>query len=165
MRHKQLKLILVLLFGIGLSGLRAQLSVNASGGNASGSGGNVSYSIGQVVYTTNTGTNGSVAQGVQQPFVISVVSGLEEAKGINLILTAYPNPATNFIILKLDALTTISIQSMGYQLFDINGKLLETKKLVGSETSIAISNLVHSTYFLKVTQENKEVKTFKIIKN
>ena len=83
MRHKKLKLSAVLLLGLGLTGLQAQESVNATGGNASGSGGSASYSVGQVVYTNNTGTSGSVAQGVQQPFEISVVTGIEEAKGIN----------------------------------------------------------------------------------
>jgi len=59
MRHKRLKLNTVLLLGIGLTGLQAQTSVNATGGNASGGGGSASYSVGQVVYTTNTGTSGS----------------------------------------------------------------------------------------------------------
>ncbi len=62
MKHKQLQLSAVLLLGLGLTGLHAQESVNATGGNASGSGGSASYSVGQVVYTTNTGTNGSVTQ-------------------------------------------------------------------------------------------------------
>jgi hypothetical protein len=116
------------------------------------------------VYTTNTGTNGTVAQGVQQPFEISVVTGLEEAKGINLSVSAYPNPTTDFLNLKVDASTPLSIQSMSYQLYDINGKLLENKKIEGNETSIVMSNLVPATYFVKVTEGNKEVKTFKIIK-
>ncbi len=68
MRHKKLKLSAILLLGLGLTGLQAQTSVNATGGNASGSGGSASYSAGQVVYTTHTGANGSVAEGVQQPF-------------------------------------------------------------------------------------------------
>ena len=79
MRHKRLKLSAVLLLGLVLTGLQAQTSVNATGTNASGSGGTVSYSVGQVVYTNNTGTNGSVAQGVQQAFEILVVTGLEQA--------------------------------------------------------------------------------------
>jgi hypothetical protein len=165
MRHKKLKLSAVLLLGLGLTGLQAQEAITATDGNASGSGGSVSYSVGQIVYTTNTGTNGSVAQGVQQPYEISVVTGLKEAKGINLICSAYPNPTTDFINLKVDASTTLSIQSMSYQLFDINGKLLENKKIEGNETSIVMSNLVPATYFLKVTHDNQEVKTFKIIKN
>ncbi|MGB4260925.1 MAG: T9SS type A sorting domain-containing protein, partial [Candidatus Cloacimonas acidaminovorans] len=155
----------VLLLGLGLTGLQAQTSVNATGGNASGSGGSASYSLGQVVYTTNIGANGSVAQGVQQPFEISVVTAIEEAKGINLSVTAYPNPTTDFLQLKVDASTTLSIQSMSYQLYDMNGKLLQSEKITGNQTSIVMSNLVPANYFVKVIQANKEVKTFKIIKN
>lgn len=165
MRHKRLKLSAILLLGLGLTGLQAQTAVTATGGNASGSGGSVSYSVGQVFYTTNTRINGSVAQGVQQPFEISVVTGLEEAKEINLMVSAYPNPTTDFLNLKVDASTTLSIQSLSYQLYDMNCRLLETKKLEGNQTSIVMSNLVTATYFLKVIEGNKEVKTFKIIKN
>ncbi len=165
MKYKKLKLSAVLLLGLGLTGLQAQTSINATGGNASGSGGSASYSVGQVVYTTHTGTNGSVAEGVQQPFEISVVTGLEEAKGISLSVTAYPNPTTDFLQLKVDASTKLSIQSMSYQLYDMNGKLLQNEKITGNQTSIVMSNLVPANYFVKVIQGNKEVKTFKIIKN
>lgn len=165
MRQKRLKLSAVLLLGLGLTGLQAQESVPATGGNASGSGGSASYSIGQMVYTTNTGTNGSVAQGVQQPYEISVITGIEEAKGISLNCSAYPNPTIEFITLKVDASATLSIQLLSYQLYDISGKLLENKKIEGNETSIVMSNLVPASYFVKVIQGNKEVKTFKIIKN
>lgn len=162
MRHKKLKLSAVLLLGLGLTGLQAQEAIPATGGNASGSGGSVSYSIGQVVYTTNTGTNGSAAQGVQQPFEISVITGLEEAKEINLSCSAYPNPTTDFLNLKVE---NYDNTNLSYQLFDMNGKLLETKKLEGNQTSIVMNDLVPATYFLKVIDNNKEVKIFKIIKN
>jgi len=162
MRHKKLKLSAVLLLGLGLTGLQAQTSVNATGGDASGSGGSVSYSVGQVVYTTNTGTNGSVAQGVQQPYEISVVTGLEEAKGITLSVTAYPNPTTDYLTLRIDE---FEISNLSFQLYDMSGKLLQSEKITGNQTSIVMSNLVPANYFVKVTQGNKEVKTFKIIKN
>jgi len=165
MRHKRLKLSALLLLGLVLTGLQAQEAIPASGGNDSGSGGSVSYSVGQVVYNTNTGTNGSVAQGVQQPFEISDVTGLEEVKGITLECSAYPNPSSDFLILKVDASTALSIQSLGYQLFDISGILIETKKVEGNQTNIIMSNFLPATYFLKVVQGNKEIKTFKIIKN
>ena len=44
----------------------AQDAIPATGGDATGSGGSASYTVGQIGYTTNTGTNGSVAEGVQQ---------------------------------------------------------------------------------------------------
>jgi hypothetical protein len=162
MRHKRLKLSAVLLLGLGLTGLQAQESVNATGGDASGIGGSASYSVGQVVYTNNTGTNGSVEQGVQKAFEISVVTGLEEAKGINLSVSAYPNPTTDYLTLSIGE---FDISNLSYQLYDMNGKLLQNKKITGNQTSIIMSNLVPANYFVKVIQGNKEVKTFKIIKN
>jgi hypothetical protein len=162
MQHKKVKLIGVLLLAAVITGLQAQEAIPTSGGNASGSGGSISYTVGQVFSTTNTGTAGSVAQGVQQPFEISVVTGIEEAKGISLNCSAYPNPAIDFLILKIEG--NMRMQYIA-SIYDLNSKLLESQKIESSETSIDMSNLVPATYFLKVTESNKEVKTFKIIKN
>ena len=165
MSQKRLKLSAVLLLSLELTGLQAQTHVNTTGGYASGSGGSVSYSIGQVVYTTCTGSNGSVSQGVQQPYEISVVTGHEEAKGISLTLTVYPNPTTDYLTLEIDASASLSIQSMSYQLFDMQGKVLQNQKITNNRTSIDMNNFVPATCFVTVIQENKAVKTFKIIKN
>ena len=162
MQNKRLKLGAVLLLGLGLTGLQAQTSVNAAGGKATGGGGTVAYSVGQVVYTSNTGTNGSVAQGVQQAFEISVVTGIEEAKGINLSVSAYPNPTTDYLTLEVK---DVELLNLHFQMYDMNGKLLQIEKITGNQTSIVMSNLVPANYFVKVIQGNKEVKTFKIIKN
>jgi hypothetical protein len=160
MKRKKVKLCVCLLV-FGLTGLQAQESVNATGGNASGSGGSASYSVGQVTYQTHSGANGSVAEGVQQPFEISVVTGLEEVDGINLELSAYPNPVNDNLTLEV---VNFHLTSFTFQLFDMNGKLLQSEIIAGNQTSITMSNLAPATYFLKVTEGNKEVKTFKIVK-
>jgi hypothetical protein len=139
----------------------AQETIPAGGGNASGSGGSVSYTIGQVVYTKNTGTTGSVTQGIQQPFEISVVTGIEDIAGTSMSLSVYPNPAYNFLILKIEG---YEITKLTWQLFDLDGKLLEFKNVVNSETSIDMSNHIPACYFLKVIKDNEELRTFKIIK-
>jgi opacity protein-like surface antigen len=162
MKHQKVKLIAALLLCLSLTGLKAQVAVPAAGGNASGAGGTASYSIGQVAYSTYTGATGSVAQGVQQPFEISVVTGIEPAKGITLECTAYPNPATDYLTLQVGS---FDLAGLAYQLFDMNGKLITNKKLEGTETRISMGSLVPATYILKVVQNNQEVKTFKIIKN
>jgi hypothetical protein len=144
--------------------LYAQQVIPSTGGNASGSGGSANYSVGQVVYTTNVGTNGSVVQGVQQPYEISIVSGLDETFGIKLKCLVYPNPTTDFLILKVDAWTSLNALNMSYEFYNIGGKLLENSKIEGSESFIITRNLVPSTYILKVLIGNKEVKIFKIIK-
>ena len=177
MRRKKLHLCAILFLGLGITALQAQKAIPTSGGEASGSGGSASFTIGQVFYTTNSGTNGSVSQGVQQPYEISVVSGIEEINGFTMKCTIYPNPTTDLLILKVDVSTPfsssngelISLQSLSYQLYDFSGKLIEHKKLSSNETTIKMKKLEQAIYFLKVTQTKRsisqEVKTFKIIKN
>lgn len=161
MRCKRLKLSAVLLLGLGLTGLQAQTAVPASGGKAEGAGGSMSYSVGQVVYTTNSSvSNGSVAQGVHQPFEISVVETIVEAKGVNLSVS--PNPTTDYLLLSF---TDFDASKLSFQLFDMSGKLLQSEKITSNQTSISMQNLVPATYFVKVTENNKQIKTFKIIKN
>ncbi len=162
MRHKRLKLSAILLLGITLTSLQAQESVNATGSSASGSGGSVSYSVGQVIYTTNTGTNGSVAQGVQQPCEIFTVTGIENT-AISLVqIAAYPNPVTNYLELSVEMENT---KDLSFQLFDIHGRLLQTQKLTSSNTQIDMTDYIPSTYFIKVISGNQSLKEFKIIKN
>ena len=168
MNHKGFKLG-VLLLSLGLTA-QAQQATIAAGGSASGNGGTVSYSIGQVVYTTATGTNGSVAQGVQQAYEITAVTGIEEAKGISLEVSAYPNPTTDYLTLTIGASISFNDQPMSYKLYDMNGKIIETQKIVDENTTIVMSNLLPANYFLTVikTMDGKspqEVKTFKITKN
>jgi hypothetical protein len=162
MGYKKVKLCALLLLSLSLTGLRAQEAIPAVGGNAAGGGGSVSYSVGQVVYTTVSGTNGAVEQGVQQPYYITVVTGLARANGITLQCSAYPNPATDYVKLKIENFDT---ENLSYHLYDMGGKLLVNKPVEGSETSIDMRSLVIATYFLKIFQSHQEVKTFKIIKN
>ena len=159
MKHKKVKLSFLLL-GLGLAA-QAQQATTATGGDASGSGGTVAYSVGQIVYTTVTGANGSIAQGVQQPYEISIVQGIEE-NSIQLELTAYPNPTTNYLTLHVGK---AELSTLNFQLYDISGKLIESRKIISRTETIAMANLASATYFLKVTNNNNEVKTFKIIKN
>ncbi|MFI3216924.1 MAG: T9SS type A sorting domain-containing protein [Methylococcales bacterium] len=159
MKHKKVKLSFLLL-GLGLAA-QAQQATTATGGDASGSGGTVAYSVGQIVYTTNTGTTGSVAQGVQQPYEISIVTGLEDTQ-ISLNMQAYPNPTTDYLTLNVG---NFELSTLNFQLFDISGKLVESRKIISSSETIAMENLPTATYFLKVSNNNKEVKTFKIVKN
>jgi len=161
MKQTVKKLITVIILIFGLYSLQAQEAILATGGEASG-GGSASYTLGQVVYTMQTGTNGnSVAQGVQQPYEISVVSGIKETEGINLEYSVYPNPTTNYLILEIeDDVQTQYIAS----LYDMNGKLLKSKNITADKTKITTNDLAPATYFLKITDNEKIIKSFKIIK-
>ena len=145
-------------------GLQAQHTITTSGGEASGEGGTVSYTIGQVSYGTHTGTAGSVAEGIQQPYEISVVIGIEES-GINLNMAAYPNPVTDHLILKISDDTSYE-RRLTATLYDMKGSLIKQQIVVNNETTIDMADQKAGIYFLKISGENqKEIKTFKIIKN
>ena len=157
---KQKKTIVSVAFLLlGLGGLHAQESPAATGGDATGTGGTASYSVGQVVYTTNTGSNGSVAQGVQQPYKISTTVGINET-AINLEMNVYPNPTTNYLTLKVE-----KTEGLTFQFYDLQGKVITNKKVNSATTTVAMENLPTATYFLNVVKNNQVVKTFKIIKN
>lgn len=153
------KIIAITLFIF--TNIQAQQSIVSSGGDVMGSGGAVSYSVGQIVYTKNTGSTGSGAQGVQQPYEISVVLGIDEANGIRL-MTVFPNPTTNFVVVIVE---NFEVTNLTYQLFDTNGRLIENKKIVVEDTTIDLNGYPATIYFLQVLDKNKVIKTFKIIKN
>lgn len=159
------KLILLTLFGFGLLSVRAQSTISTAGGNATSSGGTVSYTVGQVAYSTQTTTSGTITQGVQQPFEIFVATALEQAKDISLQLQVFPNPVNDYLKLSVVPSATISIQSLSFQLYDVNGKLVQNNNVESNETNIMMSGFTSGTYLLKVNQGNTSFKTFKIIKN
>lgn len=160
MRPRSIGLVLLAALW-GMPPLLAQESANTAGGDATGSGGSVAYSIGQVVYTTETGSGGSLAQGVQQPYEVITVGVAQP--GATVALTAFPNPATDQITLSM---VNGSADGLSYQLFDLNGKLLQQAPIAASQIQLDMRHLAMATYFLKVTNEdNQPIQSFKIIKN
>ncbi len=161
MRHRVFKISAVIIVAIASNCLFGQEVTITSGGNASNEDGSVSYSVGQVICAFNVGTNGSEAQGVQQPYEISGTTGINEAESIILDLCAYPNPTNDYLILKVD---NDDYKNLSYQLFDNTLRLLENMKVRGNETNIPVSNLVPATYILEVCRNNKKIISLKFLK-
>ena len=166
-QYKKIIATVYFLLCTGLFDLHAQNAIVSSGNDATGTGGNVSLTIGQIVYSTISGTNGSIIQGVQQPFEISEVTGIEEANGISLEFTVYPNPVTTDIMLRIE---DYDVENLRYQLYDINGKALEDEKIYSNLTTIKMQEYLPGIYFLKVSETDQfgpqqTIKTFKIVKN
>jgi hypothetical protein len=168
MRPKKIKFIAILLFIIGITGLKAQTTISASGGNAVSNEGSVSYSIGQVVYSTISGANVTVSQGVQQPYEISAVTGIDPDKMFSLVCSTYPNPTSDNLTLKIEGERNVQYMA---SLYDINGKLLFNQKIEATESTIPMKMCSPATYFLRITSathnntsSSVEIKSFKIIK-
>lgn len=156
------KLLMVFCMAVAFLSAHAQNAIPATGANATGSGGSASYTIGQVAFSTLTGVSGTITEGVQQPFEISVVSAVDDTWHIQLTCVVYPNPVSDFLTLKIKER---EIKNMSYLLFGINGNLFETKEIIAPETAINMQNQVSGTYYLKIISGKRELKTFKIIKN
>jgi hypothetical protein len=93
----------------------------------------------------------------------------ELTKESNLSVSVYPNPTNDFIILNIEGLVetrhALSLNALSLQLYDVNGMLLETKKIESNQTNISMDGLAPANYFLKIKEGNIEVKTLKIIKH
>jgi hypothetical protein len=148
-------LITAILFIFDYSFLFAQQATVVSGGNASGSTGTVSYTIGQIDYTTNTGSTGSAMQGVQQPYEIIPISSTEQN------ISAFPNPTDGLITLSFENYPLINTT---YQIYDENGRLLQSNKINLEQTTIDLTEFATAIYFLKIQDGAKELKVFKIFK-
>lgn len=161
MKHLTKLLIGFYFLGYGTA-ILAQNTISATGSNASGTGGTSSYTIGQVVYITLSGTTGTITQGVQQPYEISVVTAIQNTEGIILECLVYPNPTRGQVKL---VVKTKEFKNLRFQLYDLNGILIQNKEIESEETEILMNSILSSTYFLKILNDNNEIKTFKIIKN
>jgi hypothetical protein len=137
----------------------AQQTVSATGGNGTGSGGTVTYTSGQTSYKSLVSNSGTVAEGIKQPFEIQVITKLNIPREITLECDGYPNPANDFLILKI---LRDRIENMKYQLSDLNGKVLEEAFIGDVETTISLKHYKPTNYFLKVMNNSMEVMTFKI---
>ncbi|MDA9817160.1 T9SS type A sorting domain-containing protein [bacterium] len=154
-------LVLTLFFSSAVLTLNAQEIVTTSGLNASGAGGTISYSIGQVSVAQNTGTEGSVLEGVQQPYIIDPTVGSEIAN-INLKLATYPNPTSDEIILTAEDL---DLENLSYQLLSSEGKVLISKATIESTSNINLQLYPANTYLLNIYMDLIIIKSFRIIKN
>lgn len=134
----------------------AQENVLSSGKKASSSSGTVNYSVGLVHYEVSSGSGGSSSTGVQLPIEVTTLSSIDQ----NLTtVNVYPNPTKDFISVNLNGQDHLS-----YRIVDILGKTLLSGNFIRSQNSVDIRNLKSSLYFLIISNGNKSVQTYQIIK-
>jgi len=157
MRKYAFAIVLLIMVGT----IHGQETILGSGGGASGSGGSSSYSVGQITYTVNSGSNGTLSQGVQQSFEIFTLSN-PELTAIVLNAVTYPNPTTDYIVLSIKE---ADLSELSYVLYDFNGRVIVNSKINDADTQIEMRSVSVGIYLLKVNKNNQALKTFKIIKH
>ncbi len=161
MSYQNARVFICLLLVFGMAGLKAQEAIPATGGEATGAGGTASYTVGQLFYVTMKGTDGTITQGVQQPYEIMDMPGVSTPRGISLQCILFPNPVSEYVKLRVD---NYPLSGLSYQLYNLQGELLDSRDISGNETHIRMAHLGASTYVIRILQNNQELKAFKIIK-
>ncbi|MEN9440670.1 MAG: hypothetical protein RLZ33_746 [Bacteroidota bacterium] len=152
----------LLVFTVCTSGLLfAQSNTLPTGGDASGSGGNVSFSIGQIDYTSNSGSNGNLNQGVQQPYEFYSVIGINELEGTFSLIMG-PNPTTNEVQLTV---MNYANNDLVYALSDMNGKTIISRTPFSGTALLNLENCAPGMYQLFISNNENQVKTYKILKH
>jgi hypothetical protein len=132
----------------------------STGGDCAGAGGSASYSVGQIDYIAIDVAAGSAYQGVQQPYELFSLSTVDENSDFTLVLG--PNPTASE--LTLIASSALPLNSY-YVLFDEAGKTLMTQPILTESSAIKLESFAAGNYFLHVISDEKNLNTFKIIKN
>lgn len=157
--YRMLRSLLTLLV-LSIGQAQAQQAVVPAGGEATGTGGTVSYTTGQVTSATVSSSNGSVAQGVQQPYEVIATSLVQESNG-QLLATAFPNPASSFINIHLQSM----VDQGNYRLMDALGQLVLQGRFGGTDDTLDLASLPAASYHLVLFTGAKPIGTFTVIKH
>jgi hypothetical protein len=164
MKITKLTQCLLIASGLGISGLSAQENVNSCGGTFVTETGSVSNSIGQLVIQTQVGSNGSVSEGVQQPFEISQIVGINDITAGKISVNIFPNPVTVSLSITVDASELLG-EGLSYTIHSVEGKIIEQRDIIAKLTSIDMQKLSLGVYFLTIQSTDKQTLNYKLIKN
>lgn len=150
----------MLLWGSVVLGQTIQNSVIASTG-ASASSGNVKmdYTLGEVVVETFSAGGNTLTQGFHQTNLTLVAI---ENPELFTEISIYPNPASD--VMNVDIPSGYSL--LDISLYDVTGKLILNKNQVSGKLTLDVATMASGTYYLQVINpQNKQLKTFKLVKN
>jgi hypothetical protein len=96
----------------------------------------------------------------QKDFTIQANVSIEKYEDKNNI-RIYPNPVEDVVFVLTD---NLNITNGEIQLFDVFGRLLKTEKIVDKQTSIGIKSLSAGVYIIQIKENNRIIKSSKIVK-
>jgi hypothetical protein len=163
---KTTRSVLICLATLGLSSAycNAQSNVITSGANGNGAAGSVSFTIGQLDYINANSTTGDINQGVQQPFEIYKVTGIDDMQLAGLDIQISPNPSFGAMTLLING-ASFEQKKLSYSIQSINGDRLAYQSITNRQTPIKLEHLAAATYFLTIYAEQVKIATYKIVKN
>lgn len=121
------------------------------------SNGSISFTLGEIMIKTFDSPELILTQGFHQSRIVS--TDIRHLRHQDLEILVYPNPAKDFVLLKVG-----TYEDFSFVLFDITGRIIEKKEVVSTETKIDFNHLKPSIYVLKVFRNEEDVRSFRITK-
>ena len=155
---KYIYLLMLLIVSVTSNAQTIEREVVSSNGNFySNSAGQLSTTLGEpVISTVNNGTN-ELTQGFQQTKI--TVTGIEDYQ-TEFNMNVYPNPVSEQVTIEIKEIK----EAISFSIYTTEGKLIMTSKLTELQTKLNIEGFAKGNYFLNITEQNKIIKTYKIIK-
>jgi hypothetical protein len=138
---------------------KSQQVLSTTGSHVQNNQGMLSWTLGEPFITTLTSDENMLTQGFHQGKL--TVTAIMEKNILPFSITAYPNPAIEILHLKIEPETSARLQ---YLLYSLHGQLLSESPISGSITEISFNDLKPGLYFVKILQDTREQKIFKVLK-
>jgi len=137
----------------------AQEAVVSSGNYHENANGSISWGLGETVIQTLVNENAIITQGFQQTRL--TITSVNEMPDLTFAISAYPNPTHNFVNLKVER---ENIEGIKYDVYDLNGRTVLKGLMQSNPAQINFSDLRPGVYIIRLSENNKELKTFKVVK-
>ncbi len=116
------------------------------------------------MYSSYSDTDGSIAEGVQQPYEVFLITSIDELTDNELSLSVFPNPVEDKLRLIIVGKKAYPPSGYEYQLLDMNGRIIKNGGITEENTLIGMGDYLPGIYFLRVTAQKQNIGHFKIIK-
>lgn len=137
----------------------AQEVISTAGDQTKNSTADLSWTIGEPIIETTSNGDFELIQGLHQNYL--EVTAINEIQNQKFNINAFPNPATEYIELKIER---ESQEDLFYQLFDLNGRFLFEEQILNNKATIHTGDLLPAIYYLKINENQNTIQTFQIIK-
>ncbi len=155
----KLRLIGCVFYVLLTSNLLSQQVIATQGNSSSNSTATLDYTIGEVVIMTGTDNQNHITQGFHQPiFEITTIDNTEICCEVNI----YPNPTIDQLNIQVKEIDQFS----RFDIFDVNGKLLNTRLIDQNNMQLSFYKYATGVYFISfISTENQLIRTFKVQKS
>lgn len=159
---RRLILLLTVIFPATILFGQQKLEVISSAGGYSVSGGiSISWTLGETIIPNFTSPDGTItlAHGFQQKLIITKV---EEAIGNPVLVTVYPNPASEYVRIEFDQPVDAEIR---LSVIDFRGKVVLTEPIVSGTSlyEVNMQNLSSGIYYLRL-QKGRFLNVYRVVK-